>query len=201
MLRVSDIMTTSVVTVSPDLGLRDAMDLFVDEHISGAPVVEGHRVVGVVSATDLMALVASLPGSPTERGDEGTEAEWEAPELLDRHDEPEAAFFTEMWDDAGADVAERTATPSSPEWNVLDEHTVGEAMTRNLCCIRADTDVPAAADYLQQHGIHRALVMDGDALLGILTTSDIANAVAEHKLTDRRYVFGKARVLEDRTRL
>ena len=71
MLRVSDIMTTRVVTVSPELGLRDAMELFVSEHISGAPVVEGRRVVGVVSATDLMGLAASLPGSPTERRDEG----------------------------------------------------------------------------------------------------------------------------------
>ena len=106
-----------------------------------------------------------------------------------------------MWDDAGADVAERTATPSSPEWNVLDEHTVGEAMTRNLCRLRAETDVPTAADFMQQRGIHRVLVMDGDVLLGILSTSDIANAVAEHKLTDHRYVFGKPRVLEDRTRL
>lgn len=59
MLRLRDIMTTELVTVSPELSLRDAMELLVTSHVSGAPVVAQHRVVGVVSATDLLGFAAA----------------------------------------------------------------------------------------------------------------------------------------------
>ncbi len=39
MLRLRDIMTTELVTVAPELSLRDAMELLVTSHVSGAPVV------------------------------------------------------------------------------------------------------------------------------------------------------------------
>ena len=197
MLRISDIMTTDVVTVSPELGLRDTMDLFIEQHISGAPVVAGHRVLGVVTATDLMALAAALPAAPRLREPPAAMEDWEEPEPFEGGDEPPVSYFTEMWEDAGADVAERAASPGSPEWNVLEEHTVGEAMSQTICSLPPDTDVPRAAEYMRLHGIHRVLVMDGERLLGIVTTSDISDAVAEHRLTERRFVFGKARVRED----
>mgnify|MGYP001584691211 CR=1 FL=1 len=194
MLHISRIMTTDVVTVSPDLALRDAMDLFIARHISGAPVVAAQRVIGVVSTTDFLTLAASLPGAPTVREPQAELGEWGQPEEFEEGGEPPATFFTEMWDDAGADVAERIATPDSPEWNVLNEATVSEAMTQNICSLPPDTDVPRAADYMQRHGVHRVLVMEGDRLLGIVTTSDVARAVAEHQLTERRFVFGKPQV-------
>ena len=196
MLRLADIMSTEVVTVSPDLGLRDAMDLFVAEHISGAPVVSGHQVLGVVSTTDLLAFAAGLPEAPplreppSDMGERETDGE-------DDFNEAQAAVFTEMWEDAGADVVERAASPGSPEWNVLAEHTVSEAMTSSLCSLPPETAVPMAAEYMKERGVHRVLVMDKERLLGIVTTSDISGAVAEHKLTERRFVFGKPQVRAD----
>jgi CBS domain-containing protein len=44
--------------------------------------------------------------------------------------------------------------------------------------LSADTDVPRAAEYMQKHGIHRVLVMDGERLLGIATTSDISDGLS-----------------------
>jgi CBS domain-containing protein len=35
--------------------------------------------------------------------------------------------------------------------------------------------------------------MDGESLLGIVTTMDLARAVADHQLTARRYVFERGR--------
>lgn len=67
MLRLRDIMTTDVVTLTSDTTLREAMELFAHHHVSGAPVVAGGRIVGVVSATDLMMFAASLAGVPTPR--------------------------------------------------------------------------------------------------------------------------------------
>jgi CBS domain-containing protein len=196
MLCLADIMSTEVVTVSPELGVRDAMDLFVAKHISGAPVVSGQRVVGVVTTTDLLTLAAGLPGAPALREPPAEIGEWEDADAVDAEDEPTAAYFTEMWEDAEADVAERSATPT-PEWNVLAEHTVSEAMTTTLRGLPPETEVPRAAEYMERHGIHRVLVMHGDRLLGIVTTSDISAAVAKHKLTERRFVFGDPQVRAD----
>jgi len=47
-------MSRKVVTVSPEASLRELAGILDAEEISGVPVVAGTRVVGVVSATDLL---------------------------------------------------------------------------------------------------------------------------------------------------
>lgn len=190
MLRLKDIMTRELVTLSPDLSLRDAMDVLITQHITGAPVVSGTHVVGVISLTDLVEFAAGAPGVPTEREDMSDMDDWENPGELPTDDEPPSAFFAELWDDAGADVAERFAETEGPEWNVLEEHTVGEAMNRKVCSLPPDAPVDHAAAVMRRAGIHRVLVMEGAALVGMVTTSDITDAVADHRITSRVYVFG-----------
>lgn len=198
MLKLRDIMTADVVTVSPELSLRDAMDLLGTRHISGAPVVAGGKVVGVVSATDLLSFAGSAAGVPTERPEMiGVEEGETAPEW-EEGDEAPSAYFTEMWDDAGADVEERIAHPEGPEWNALDEHTVSEIMTRKVCALRPEMDVRAAADYMRSAGIHRVLVTENRQLLGIVTTMDLTKAVADDRVTTRRYVFDTGRQFDER---
>jgi CBS domain-containing protein len=53
-MRVRDVMTTDVVTVTPDTDLRHLASLLVQKRISGVPVVEKGRVVGVVSEGDIL---------------------------------------------------------------------------------------------------------------------------------------------------
>jgi CBS domain-containing protein len=53
-MRVRDVMTQDVTTVAPDTDLRDVAVLLVQKRISGVPVVEGGRVVGVVSERDIL---------------------------------------------------------------------------------------------------------------------------------------------------
>lgn len=47
-------MTADVATVAPDTDLRDVAALLVQKRISGVPVVEGGRVLGVVSERDIL---------------------------------------------------------------------------------------------------------------------------------------------------
>lgn len=51
---VSEIMTSEVVTVRPELGIRDALALMTERHIRHLPVVEGSKVIGFVSIGDLV---------------------------------------------------------------------------------------------------------------------------------------------------
>ena len=74
MLRLRDIMTTDVLTVTPEPSVREALELLGMRHVSGAPVVSGGTLLGVVTGTDLMNFVAALPGVPTERE---THEEWD----------------------------------------------------------------------------------------------------------------------------
>lgn len=196
MLRLRDIMTTDIITLDPNVTIREAMDTFTSRRISGAPVVEGGVVVGVVSATDLLQLAAALPGVPTQRD--------LATDLLDdvRGDDidveqgpnespndPSALFFTDLWDDAGATVVERMAVPLTAEWNFLEEHTVSDAMTRApVHALAPDSLVTTAAEYMRRERIHRVLVMRGQTLVGLVTTSDITAAVADGKLALRTYI-------------
>ena len=53
-MRVKDVMTQDVATVAPDTDLRDVAALLVQKRISGVPVVEGGRVLGVVSERDIL---------------------------------------------------------------------------------------------------------------------------------------------------
>ena len=204
MLQLRDIMTTDVVTVSPEFTLREAMDLLATRHVSGAPVVTGNKVVGVVSLTDLAAFAAETPGVPTERPQAVELAEWEGEggttEWVEG-EEPPSTFFLDQWADAGADVAERIAEPAGPEWNVLEEHTVAEVMTRKVCSLPPDTLVDRAADFMRDASVHRILVMTGNELVGLVTTKDIANAVADHLLTTRTYVFSPNSAFDGRGRL
>jgi CBS domain-containing protein len=198
MLKLRQIMTTDVVSVTPLTTLRDAMELLARHHVSGAPVLAGDRVVGVVSAADLISFAASEPGVPRER-EETEDTEWRdwselpLPDESDVESEPSGEFFTEMWEDAGADVAERMERVEGPEWNTLEEHEVREVMTRRLWAMRPDDTVERAAELMHRAGIHRVLVTDEEKLVGIVTVSDIARAVAERKVSGRTYVFNRDR--------
>ncbi len=109
-------------------------------------------------------------------------------------DEPAANWFVEMRVDDESDVSERFAGIEArrAEWDQFAEHTVSEVMNHNVCSLPSNTRVDQAADFMRNAAIHRVLVMDDGALVGIVSMKDIADAVADHRLTERTYVFGAA---------
>lgn len=61
-MKVRDVMTTDVVTVSPGMSLQELARLLTARAISGAPVVDADgRLVGVISETDLLAKQVGRP--------------------------------------------------------------------------------------------------------------------------------------------
>jgi len=51
---IEHLMTRDVLTVTPETSLKDVARLLVEHRISGLPVVEDGRVVGVVSEADIL---------------------------------------------------------------------------------------------------------------------------------------------------
>ncbi len=68
-MSVKDIMTREVATLPPEASIRDAMELLYTNHLSGAPVVRGSSVVGVISMTDIADLLVNVPDPVTIDGD------------------------------------------------------------------------------------------------------------------------------------
>src|SRR3954469_17416933 len=147
MLRLRDIMTTELATLTPEMTLTDAVAVLADNHVGGAPVTRGDKVVGLFSASDLLTYLTDLEAEPP------------------------------------SDSLRRRRTS-------LDEVTVSELMTREIKSLSPDCSVEQAAGFMQGNQIHRVLVMEENHLVGIVTLTDVAKAVAEHRIRTNTYVFG-----------
>jgi len=178
MTLVRDIMSTELVVVSPQLSLRDLVELLADEHLGGAPVVTEGKVVGVITLDDILTFQASLPPVPVEAAEEPA-PEPDGGEAATDGDEAVGAYYVDLWPDAEAELPERAASLHGPEWDVLSEHTVEEAMSRRLWTVGPDEPIDAAARRMQEADLHRLLVVAEGRLSGIVTTADVTRAVAE----------------------
>lgn len=162
MKTVRDIMQQDVATVTPDTTVASLTRFLSDRGISGAPVVtESGALVGVVSATDVIRRAAD-DGALSLSDRDGTEA-------------AEAGMYY---------------MPDDPEWTVLewtsvdldgtpDELTVEDIMTPVSFGVSPDSTLREAADFMVRGRIHRALVLDGTRLIGLVSAMDILRAVAD----------------------
>jgi CBS domain-containing protein len=147
-----DIMHPNVVTVTGTMDLREAAKIFVEEGISGAPVVdELGNLLGVISQSDLVEYELTMEREPT----------------------VEAPFYRRPYDDAlhpsrGFQIEE------------LPTHTVKGVMTPFLITIEEDTSIHEVAARMVKFGIHRLIVVDGNQhLRGIVTSIDVLRWLAE----------------------
>jgi len=148
-----DIMEIHVVTVGVNDPLSSVRRLFFDEGIHGAPVVDDQRrVIGIISTTDL--LQAAFEKSDSER--------------------PHATFTNDGIETLGLD-AEETATYS---W---DEPRVRDHMTDSVVSVQPSASIAEVAATLRQHRIHRLLVVEDGALLGIVSIFDLLGHVEQGK--------------------
>lgn len=70
---IGDIVTTGVISATPDMSTREAAELMSEHQIRRLPVVENERIVGIVSLGDLAVKDARdrLTGDTLEKVSEG----------------------------------------------------------------------------------------------------------------------------------
>jgi CBS domain-containing protein len=172
-------MQSEMVTVTPRTTVGQLMRILSRHDVSGAPVVdEGGSVVGVVSATDVMRL-AEWPEA-------AVVAAWRAAEDARKMHAPPAAEtpLTLPGEPGGFFKA-----PDGPAWHFpleklpltkarLETTPVKEIMTPATFHVRPDATLTELARFLVRSNVHRALVLEGSRLKGIVTSMDVVRAVA-----------------------
>jgi len=119
---VAQLMSTDLRTVTPDTLVEDAAAVLLENDISSVLVVDDGRLVGILTSTDFVDIVAKS--------------------------QPKA------------------------------ETTVERYMTADPVTASAQDDVSAVAATMLERGFHHVPVVDGDAPIGIITTSDFAAYVS-----------------------
>ena len=61
-IKVNRLMTPEVITTTPDTTIEDAAHLMVVKRVGGLPVVEGDKVVGIITETDIFKTLVSMFG-------------------------------------------------------------------------------------------------------------------------------------------
>lgn len=146
---VRSVMTTDVVSFTPDQNIQDAMQQLAEREIDAGPVVDTDgSVVGMLSTGDLIVGEARVH-FPTVTNFFGVNVAWPF------HDKE----FNETLDKAlGA--------------------TVGEVMTAKPRVIGPDDSIEDAATLMHDHNVSRLPVVDGGgSLVGVIARGDIVKAI------------------------
>jgi CBS domain-containing protein len=154
-----ELMQSRVIAIGPDDPLESVHRLFLDEEISGAPVVdEEGRVLGVVSIRDLLREQAENDDSADQ-------------ENLDFYRDGVVMGEVE-WLDGGQALRTRMAG-----------HTAADVMTRSVVSVEPSTPIFEVARKLLENRIHRVLVIEkgpeSELLVGNISLFDLARLLAD----------------------
>ena len=143
MLKVKDIMTREVKTVSPETEIAQAAKLLLSERINGVPVVnKTGEVMGILCQSDLIAQQKSIP----------------IPSLFTLLDGYIPLTLLSRLD---KEVEKIAATK------------VDHAMTPNPTTVNSDTDIEKVAALMVEKNYHTLPVVDDGKLVGIVGKEDV----------------------------
>jgi CBS-domain-containing membrane protein len=145
MLTAADVMTTGVITVAPDVTVRDIATLLRSKRISGVPVVDaaGH-ILGIVTEGDLI-LREAITG------------------------EHRRSWWLSLFDDPNVVARDYAKTHG---------RVAKDIMTTPVISVGPATMVSEIAKTLERHRIKRVPVVHDNKLLGIVSRSNLLQALA-----------------------
>lgn len=62
-IRIKDVMTKDVLTITEDMPIEEAARIMVDNKVGGLPVVKNGDVIGLITETDLFKMLLELMGA------------------------------------------------------------------------------------------------------------------------------------------
>lgn len=163
MKTVEDVMTGDVLTCAPDDEVSVVARRLRENDVSGAPVVEDERVVGVVSEADLLDLL------DTKQEDTNI---W-LPSPFEAFELPLRAFPWREWAEKHGLVKEALED--------IGEKPVREVMTKKPRTVSPTTPLGEAAGVMVRTGYNRLPVVRDAELVGIVTRGDVLDGMSGGK--------------------
>jgi CBS domain-containing protein len=149
-MKARDVMTSDVVSVQADTPVREIARLLLENHVSGAPVLDhAGAAIGMVTEGDLIG---------REEPDRQARRDWWLGLLAEG--EPLGAEFLSTL----GPVRQRTAS---------------EVMSSPVLSVSEDTDAAEIARLLRTYRIKRAPVMRNGKVVGIVSREDLLRCLAE----------------------
>ncbi len=148
MLAARDIMTTEVITVSPETLVSDLAKTLAGKNIGGVPVVDADgRLLGIVTQSDLVERAQDLQMPP-------------AINILDLHVylQIPSHLFRKVEKMLGA--------------------TVADVMSPKPMTVSPETPVPQIAALMARQKVHTIPVVEQGKIVGIIGKMDLVRAVA-----------------------
>jgi len=143
MLKVKDIMTRELITVSPGTEIVYATKLLLENRINGVPVTdEKGKLVGILCQSDLIAQQKKLPIP---------------------------SFFTFL----NGLIPLTSMKQIEKQVQKITATTVAQAMTKNPVTVQPDTGIEEVAALMVDKNFHTIPVVDEGKLVGILGKEDI----------------------------
>ena len=148
MLQARDIMTTELITVSPETLVRDLAQTLAGKNIGGVPVVDAEgRLVGIVTQSDLVERVQDLEMPP-------------AINILDFH------VYLQIPSHLFHKVQKMLGV------------TVADIMSPEPVTVSPDTPVPQIAALMEKQQVHTIPVTAKGKIIGIIGKMDLVRALA-----------------------
>jgi CBS domain-containing protein len=148
MTTVQDIMTTTVITVSPQTEIPEATRLLLENRINGLPVVDGAgKVVGILCQSDLISQQKRLPLP---------------------------SFFTFL----DGFIPLTSMKNLERQIQKVAATTVGDVMTRNPTTVSPATPVNEVASLMVDRNFHTLPVVRGGRLVGVVGKEDLLRTMA-----------------------
>jgi CBS domain-containing protein len=152
-MRASDVMSTNVITASPETSVHDLAALLGKHGISGVPVVDAdNTLIGIVSEGDLL---------------------FRAETNVERRTEPRRS----RWFDMFAWERERAR-----DYVKAHGRTVGDVMTRDVTTVSESTELQEIANLLETKRIKRVPVVRDGKVVGIVSRANLVRALAISRL-------------------
>lgn len=153
-MQVKDIMNMDVVFCGPEDTVRETAKLLKEKNISGAPVLEDEKLVGVVSEADLLKFLV-LP----EHGELWLPSPFEVIEIPIRE--------LLSWEDTKKVLSD------------VGSKKIREIMEADVYTISPETSVEDASELMVRHRINRLPVIEEEKVIGIVTRGDIIQGLAK----------------------
>ena len=143
MLTAKDIMTTEVITISPETEVAQAAKLLLTNRINGVPVInDSDQLVGILCQSDL---------------------------IIQQKNIPIPSLFTLL----DGFIPLTSSKKLDKEVEKIAATTAADAMTANPVSVNPDTGIEKVAALMVEKNYHTLPVVDGGKLVGIVGKEDV----------------------------